>query len=218
MNITWYGHAAFLVESNGLHIILDPYKSPDCGGYEAINDPADILSISHHNEKYHSCIAQVSGEYELVDAMKFAGGEKTVRGVTFRSVEVYEDDQGEGPNAMVSFEVEGLRITHLGDLGHQLSDEQLKAVSGTDILLALAGGPPTIKLDDLKTLIEMLEPRVTIPMHYKNEKIDLNIQPVEDFLALCPDNSFTRLDSSTVSITRENIEEIRPIVVLEPAR
>ena len=36
MRITWYGHAAFLIETQGLRIILDPYRSPDCGGYEPI--------------------------------------------------------------------------------------------------------------------------------------------------------------------------------------
>ena len=35
MRITWYGHAAFLIETQGLRIILDPYRSPDSGGYLA---------------------------------------------------------------------------------------------------------------------------------------------------------------------------------------
>src|SRR4051812_31974422 len=43
MRITWYGHAAFLIEAGGLRMILDPYRSPDSGGYEPIDEPADLV-------------------------------------------------------------------------------------------------------------------------------------------------------------------------------
>ena len=49
MRITWYGHAAFLIETAGLRIILDPYRSPDCGGYLPIAEPADLVIVSHEN-------------------------------------------------------------------------------------------------------------------------------------------------------------------------
>ncbi len=47
MRITWYGHAAFLIETQGLRIILDPYRSPDSGGYLPIYEPADLVVVSH---------------------------------------------------------------------------------------------------------------------------------------------------------------------------
>ena len=60
MRFTWYGHAAFLVETNGLRIILDPYRSPDCGGYEPIAEPADVVVVSHENDRYHSHLGQIA--------------------------------------------------------------------------------------------------------------------------------------------------------------
>ena len=54
MRITWYGHAAFLIETQGLRIILDPYRSPDSGGYLPIDEPADLVVVSHENDRYHS--------------------------------------------------------------------------------------------------------------------------------------------------------------------
>jgi L-ascorbate metabolism protein UlaG (beta-lactamase superfamily) len=59
MQITWYGHAAFLIETEGLRIILDPYRSPDSGGYQPIADPADLVVVSHENDRYHSHIGQI---------------------------------------------------------------------------------------------------------------------------------------------------------------
>ena len=47
MKITWYGHAAFLVETEGVRLILDPYRAPDCGGYGVIGDRADVVVVSH---------------------------------------------------------------------------------------------------------------------------------------------------------------------------
>jgi beta-lactamase family protein len=47
MRITWYGHAAFLVETRGLRIILDPYRSPDSGvlGHAVKQSEAAITSL-----------------------------------------------------------------------------------------------------------------------------------------------------------------------------
>ena len=101
MKITWFGHAAFLVEGvnpegEAVRIILDPYNYPACGGYLPINEEADIVSISHHNERYHSDLSAIHGDYELIDALEHAGKSLTRKGVEFSVFEVYETDDGEG--------------------------------------------------------------------------------------------------------------------------
>ena len=53
MRITWFGHAAFGIVTHGQRIIIDPYRAPDCGGYAPINAPADLVLVSHENDKYH---------------------------------------------------------------------------------------------------------------------------------------------------------------------
>ena len=45
---------------------------------------------------------------------------------------------------MFIFEVGGVRIAHLGDLGHVLNDEQLAAIGAVDVLLIPVGGTFTI--------------------------------------------------------------------------
>src|SRR6516165_12039571 len=70
MRITWYGHAAFLIETQGLRIILDPYRSPDSGGYEPIAEPADLVIVSHENDRYHSHLRQIVSPFETIRALE----------------------------------------------------------------------------------------------------------------------------------------------------
>ncbi len=78
MNLTWYGHAAFLLEgetsgdtiaSSAVRVILDPYRAPDVGGYGPIDEAADVVAVSHHNAKYHSHVAGVMGNPMVVDGL-----------------------------------------------------------------------------------------------------------------------------------------------------
>ena len=120
---------------------------------------------------------------------------------------------------IVHFRVEGLRVVFLGDLGHALTDEEVGPIRGADVVLAAAGGPPTIDFPELVGLTEAIGPRVVIPMHYKVEgKIDLPIRPVGDFLAAMAGWPVVSVDGSTVDLTRETMPAGRTIISLRPAR
>src|ERR1700730_12010662 len=83
MRIPWYGHAAFLVETEGLRIIMDPFRSPDSGGYEPINEPADVVVVSHENDRYHSHLGQIVPPFEVVRGLELPEGGRLVRGLRF---------------------------------------------------------------------------------------------------------------------------------------
>jgi hypothetical protein len=68
VKITWYGHAAFLVETGGLRIILDPF-SP-VSGYDPINEPADILAMSQDDDRFHSHAESVLGNRVLIGEIR----------------------------------------------------------------------------------------------------------------------------------------------------
>ena len=223
MKITWFGHAAFLVEGvnpegEAVRIILDPYNYPACGGYLPINEEADIVSISHHNERYHSDLSAIHGDYELIDALEHAGKSLTRKGVEFSVFEVYETDDGEGPNCLVKFELEGITVAHQGDLGHRVEGGALEFLENTDVLLALAGGPPTIKIPDLVNLVAETSPPLVLPMHYKTPSCNLDLQPVEDFLAACKGYPVETPGSSELTLTRESLPAETTLVVLDHAR
>ena len=89
---------------------------------------------------------------------------------------------------------------------------------GADIVLAPAGGPPTIDFPEIPPLLDAIGPRLVLPMHYKTPKIDLNIQPLERFLTVLPDDPVVRVGTSTIEITPETLPERRTIIVLDHSR
>jgi L-ascorbate metabolism protein UlaG (beta-lactamase superfamily) len=220
MRITWYGHAAFLIETEGLRIILDPYRSPDSGGYEPVAEPADLVIVSHENDRYHSHLGQIVPPFETVRALELPVEGQVIRGIRFESVHVFESAERlpEDEVTIVHFRSEGLHLVFLGDLGHPLTVAELEPLRGADIVLAAAGGPPTIDFPEIPTLLDAIDPRIVIPMHFKTPKINLNIQPVERFLEVLPRDPIERRGTSTIEITRDSLPERRTIVILEHAR
>src|SRR3954468_23636474 len=90
MRITWYGHAAFRIEAEGRRVILDPYRSPDSGGYEPVGEPADLVVVSHENDRYHSHLGQVVPPFELVRALELPEGGAVVCGIRFEAIHMFE--------------------------------------------------------------------------------------------------------------------------------
>jgi L-ascorbate metabolism protein UlaG (beta-lactamase superfamily) len=220
MRITWYGHAAFLIETEGLRVILDPYRSPDSGGYEPIGEPADVVVVSHWNDRYHSHLGQVVSPFEVVPGLEVPEEGLTTHGLDFRTVRVYETPERKLGDevTIVHFRAEGLHVVFLGDLGHPLTDGELAPIKGAEVVLVPAGGPPTIDLPEIPPLLDAIGPRLVLPMHYKTPKINLNIQPVERFLEHFPGAPVDRPGASTLEVWRETLPRERRIVVLDHAR
>jgi L-ascorbate metabolism protein UlaG (beta-lactamase superfamily) len=220
MRITWYGHASFLIETAGLRIILDPFRSPDSGGYEPINEPADLVVVSHENDRYHSHLGQIVPPFEVVRGLEIPTCGQVHRGIRFEAIRVFEtpERKPEDEVTIVHFRAEGLHVVHLGDLGHALSEEALAPLRGAEIVFAAAGGPPTIDFPDIPPLIDAIGPRLVLPMHYKTPKINLNIQPVERFLAALTEDPVERPGRSDFEVTRTSLPESRLIFVLDHAR
>ncbi len=220
MRITWYGHAAFLIETQGSRIILDPYRSPDSGGYLPIDEPADMVVVSHENDRYHSHLGQIVPPFQVIRALELPAGGAEICGIRIEAVRVFEtpERKPEDEVTIIHFRSEGLHLVFLGDLGHQLTEAELSPLQGAEIVLVPAGGPPTIGFPDIPPLVDAMGPRLVLPMHYKTPKIDLNIQPLERFLEVLPEDPVIRVGSSTFEVRTGTLPESRTIIVLDHAR
>lgn len=220
VKITWLGHAAFLVETETLRMLLDPYRTPDVGAYAPIDVPADVVLVSHLNPKYHSHWDAAQGSPVRLNGLDFADDPQgvTVHGVTFRAVKIWESPARDVPVSMPFFTLGGLTICHSGDLGHALSADEARPVQGCDVFLAVAGGPPTVPVPDLKAAIDLIRPRLVIPMHYQNSKVNLNLRPVDDLAALFAPAHVVRHPSPTLEVTPEFLPSDTTLVVLPSAR
>jgi len=212
MKIKWLGHAAFMITSDtGTRIITDPYEDRDEFSYGEIQESADIVAVSHEHTD-HNNTAAVQGNPEVVRETA------KVKGIEFKGVPTYHDNtkgQQRGKNTIFCFEVDGIRICHLGDLGHLLSAKELAEIGKVDILLIPVGGFYTIDAKVATQICDALAPKVAIPMHFKNEKCAFPIAGVDEFLK--GKKNVTRLDVSEVVFKQGALPTVTQIVVLKPA-
>ncbi len=172
MKLTWLGHSCFLVQTAEGSALLDPYAPGSVPGLTLPPLTADLVLCSHGHRDH--------GYWQGVTL----SGKKPRFSVT--SLETWHDDKSgslRGPNTVHVIEAEGLRLAHLGDLGHMLSPEQLAALGRVDILLIPVGGHYTIGPETAARLAEAIGADVTVPMHYRGEGFGYDvIGPVEPFL------------------------------------
>ncbi len=212
MKIKWLGHASFMITAEaGTKIITDPYVTTENLTYGEIKESADIVTVSHEHDD-HNNVSAVRGNPEVVR------GTAKVKGIEFKGISTYHDDaEGEwrGNNTILYFEMDGIRVCHLGDLGHPLSDKQTTELGSVDILLIPVGGFFTIDAKVASQVCDRLNPKVIIPMHFRNDKCAFPIAGVDEFLK--GKKNVSRLDASEVEFKQGELPATTQIIVLKPA-
>ena len=184
MIIRCIGHAEFLIElENGTRIVTDPYDA-SCG-YPVEKIAADVVLVSHGHHD-HNAVENVVSPMTIISS---AGVYEPEDGVRVKAVEADHDDAGgskRGKSLMFCIEAEGLRVMHLGDLGHIPTAEQLSALGRADVLMIPVGGFYTIDASTAVQVAEKLGARVVLPMHYKTRaNADWPIAGIESYTQLC---------------------------------
>lgn len=215
MKIKWLGHASFLVTSeNGTKIITDPYEPILGMKYGEIKESADIVTVSHEHGDHNNTAAVQGSPQVLREAAPVE-----VKGIQFNGVATYHDNSGgseRGGNVIFCFGVDGVKVCHFGDLGHMLSDEQLKAIGKVDIIMIPVGGNFTIDAKVATDIVGKLSPAVVIPMHYQNDRCpEFPIARVDVFIE--SKTNVTNLGVSEAEFTAGKLPAASQIVVLEPA-
>ena len=193
MNITWLGHSCFLIESGGWRIVLDPYYVET---YPALHVDADEVLCSHSHR-----------DHAFLEAVTLSGRDWTESPFAVETVSTFHDEKGgalRGENNIRILRAEGLTVVHCGDLGHELSEEQLKKIKGCDALLIPVGGYYTIDALTAKKVADAVAPRVLVPMHYRFGAHGYpEIGTLEDFLPLCDAASVQRLETNGFTLTKD---------------
>lgn len=214
MKVKWLGHASFLITSDkGTKIITDPYKTGGGINYGEIHESADIVTISHEHGD-HNNVGSVSGQPQV-----FKGGAPVeIKGVKFTGISTYHDEnKGKdcGLNTIVCMEMDGIRLCHLGDLGHPLSPQDIAQIGKVDILLVPVGGFFTIDAVVASEVSTKLRPKVIIPMHFKNDCCAYPLTGVEDFLK--GKENAAVMDNSEVEFEADKLPAAIQIMALKPA-
>ncbi|MFC1933350.1 MBL fold metallo-hydrolase [Chloroflexota bacterium] len=215
MKIKWLGHASFLITSDaGIRVITDPYMPDGRLTYGEIKESADIVTVSHEHGD-HNNVAAVGGSPKVVKEI----APEEIKGIKLSGIPAYHDSAGgsqRGNNIIFCFAVDGIRVCHLGDLGHQLSDQQAAELGKVDILLVPVGGNFTIDAKVATGVCDKLAPKVIIPMHYRNDRCSsFPVAGVDEFLE--GKAGVSRPDASEVEFKQGELPATTQIIVLKPA-
>ncbi len=174
MNIRWLGHSCFLFTGQaGLRVLTDPFDEKV--GYPVPRVETDIVTVSHQHYD-HNAVQVLPGRPQVVKEE----GAPPVSGLSVQGISAFHDaDQGgkRGKNILFVFTLDGLRVVHLGDLGHILPAAQLAEIGQVDIACVPVGGFYTIDAKQAYEVVQQLNPKIVLPMHYKaDDTISLPIE------------------------------------------
>ncbi len=202
VKITWFGHACFKIECGGHSIAIDPYR--EVPGYPELSLEAGSVCCSHTQHDDH-------GYTEAVRIVE----EKGESPFSVRTVDCFHDPEGgalRGENKITIVEAAGKRIAHCGDLGHLLSEEQLRALGACDVMMIPVGGYFTVDAMGAKQIVDAADPIVVIPMHYRTGNIGFDVlTEVDEFLKLCTDRTIVSISGSDFEV--DDSKERRTVVL-----
>ena len=227
MKLKWYGQAAFrIVSDDGLRIVCDPY-TPEELGFAPIEDQADIVITSSDNDSAHCRHDLVPGPHNWLNALDAvrAGGHATVGDLPVQAIEAMEIEthplHDPEANAMYRFEIDGIKIAHMGDCGNDLNAQQTDFLRGADVLLALTGaGGFVLSLEEVMRVIGETKPKLVVPMHFRT----LNYKPrsmewIGAFLELWDEEKDVDFAfGCEVELTKKNLPDSTRVLVMDYAR
>ena len=210
MNIKWLGHSSFLIENTkGITIITDPFD--ETLGYKQQKIKANIVTVSHEHFD-HNFVRGVRGR-----PVVFKGSVKREsHKMEFRGISTYHDSvfgAQRGQNTVFTIKVDNMKLCHLGDLGHILNADQLNEIGNIDILFVPVGGFYTIDTEQANQIIKDIQPKITIPMHYKTEAIKFSIDSVDIFIN--GKKNVKILDSNEYFISKETLPLCNKTIVFQ---
>jgi len=162
MQINYLGRSCFKIKTQNTILVTDPFNKYI--GFSMPLTKADIVTISHEH-KDNNCLKKIEGNPFIVNAP----GEYEIADVSIFGFKTFHDKtkgEKQGKNTIYTIRTEEISLCHLGDLSHKLSDNQLEEVNGTDILFIPVGGISTIGPKEAVEVVNQVEPKIIIPMHY----------------------------------------------------
>ena len=185
MDLTFLGHACFLL-NDGTHTVLtDPFLSGhDLAAISADDATADFIFVTHgHGDHVGDSIeisrrtgAPVCCTVDLANGVFAPAGAETLVGnlggripMPFGSAKFFQALHGSGVPGCLScgfiFEMGGKKIYHAGDTG-LMADMALLTDEEIDVALLPIGDLYTMGPADALRAVKMIRPKLVIPMHY----------------------------------------------------
>ena len=216
--IIWYGHSCFEVKGQKITIVFDPFGGI---GLPEPKAKADIVLCSHSHGD-HNNVKPVLKEGGVV--LEGFVGIKEVKGIQVKGVATFHDNVGggqRGKNSVYVVQLDGLKLCHLGDLGHELTAEHEKEIGKVDIVFTPVAGGATIGPDVASSVILKLDPKIIFPMHYNPGQVSgappwfSKAMPISVSEFLKSKTNIVKVDGPSFIITKENLPKEQNTIILK---
>lgn len=207
--IRWYGHTSFRIKGKEATIITDPVDRST--GFGMGKQSADIVTISGDEQGQN--LNAIRPEFQVINGP----GEYEMHDVFVTGARTFQDNENgarKGYNTTYLIEVEGLKIAHLGNIGHNLSEAQAETLEDIDVLLVPAGGEDGLTYDIAAEIVTSLTPKIVIPMRFATATGDKSLGDVQAFSKKLGVES-VETDEKLVIKTSDLTDTMR-IVILTP--
>ena len=209
MEIIWLGHSCFRLRSQETVVITDPF--PDSIGLAFENRSASIVTVSNNNAN-HNHAEDVSGNPKTFSAP----GEYEYSGVSVKGVmtPLVDPNSRDERNVAFTITLDGINICHLGRLSTPLTTNIVDELGPIDVLLVPVGGNGLLELNGIQQIMQDFDPKIVIPMQYKTQGVQIELDPVDAFLTM---QSSSELQAQPrISVTSSNIPPSLSITLLSP--
>ncbi|MDD5658950.1 MAG: MBL fold metallo-hydrolase [Actinomycetota bacterium] len=176
--ITFYGHSMFVIRSkNGINIGTDPYNEQVKSNLPDVF--ANVVTISHSHFD-HSNLNLFKGKPKIIRET----GIHDFEGISFHGFSSFHDNMrgaSRGNNIIFKFEVDGIKFAHFGDYGSTAEEKTISELKDIDIIFIPVGGVYTINHREAINLINKLNPKIAIPMHFKEKDTRIEVDDINPF-------------------------------------
>ena len=194
MKFTWKGHSCFVVEDRGFKVAFDPFGDDAVPGYGKVRITADAVLCSHEHR-----------DHAFRDGVKIekSGAEDPF---VITTVECPHDDAGgskRGMNTIYILDDGEFRFAHFGDIGCPLTDAQIEEIGKLDLALVPVGGYFTMEPDGIYVLMQKLDPKVVVPMHYRNGELGYPVIGTLDAYLDLVQGNIVKYDTNEFELTKD---------------
>jgi L-ascorbate metabolism protein UlaG (beta-lactamase superfamily) len=208
MQIQYFGLSSFKISTKEATIITDPFHKDS--GLVAPRGAADILILAQKDKKLYTAISGISGEhFDITNP-----GEYDIKGVTITGIPLKQEEKYVSIFLIESEDIRILNLTHIKDFN--LKEEELESLGDIDVLILPVGGNTVMSAATASKAVNVIEPKVVIPSHYKIKNLIVDLDPLEKFIK---EMGGKKEDMEKFSFKKKDLsEEGTKVIVLEPLR
>jgi L-ascorbate metabolism protein UlaG (beta-lactamase superfamily) len=211
VEITFLGHASFeIVSPGGVRAVTD---------YNGANVPAgppDLATMNHAHSTHYSLspdprirhLLHGWAENGKIPEIDLTVGDMHVSNVP-TNIRTWNGETERYGNSIFVFEAGGLCVAHLSHLHHLLTPDDIGMLGHIDIVMMAVDGSWTLSQQDAAAVVEQLQPRIVLPMHYFTREVLMRFLDLER-----GKYAIDVRDSPVLAVSRDTLPAVPTVIAL----